>query len=109
MIVRLSNWLISTLRSYAYPAAVCTLRVGTSTAYHRVNLASLNADPSAGTITVVFVFIDRTTVRLSDSIIVDLFNFNAPVIASNVNVTIPSNYTWGQVALVDTITLIGAV
>jgi hypothetical protein len=113
MIVRLSDWLTSTLRSHEYSALVCSLILNyleySEPRRQSVRLVSLNADPSTRTITAVFRFVNLTDEELRHTTIVELYHFTGFTIASNVNVTIPSEYTWGQVALVETITLVGAV
>jgi hypothetical protein len=113
MIVRLTDWLISTLRSYEYSALVCDLILNyladSEPISQSVRLISLNADPSARTITAVFTFVNMTDTELKYTTIVNLYHFTGFTIASDVNITIPSEYTWGQVALVEIITLVGAV
>jgi hypothetical protein len=109
MIVRLTDWLTSTLRLYTYPAPVCLLTISSVSYTQRVRLASLQAGPSAGTITAVFVFTERTTNRLNESTISTPTRFTGGSLGITVSLTIPSEYTWGQVALVETVTLVGAV
>jgi hypothetical protein len=109
MIVKLSDWLTSTLRLYRYPASICGVRVGTASFIQNVRLTYLSSDPSAGTVTAVFLFTEATAAKLKDSTIWGLYRFTSAEITRDLNVTIPSEYTWGQVALMETITLIGAV
>ena len=109
MIVKLSDWLISMLRLHRFPAVICVLRFGATPVEHRVRLASVNADRSTNTITVVFTFVDNLDAKLNMASIVVLNHFAGYIIVNNANVIIPSEYKWGQVALVETIKLIGAV
>jgi len=109
MIVKLSDWLTSMVTKYSYPKQIAKINTGTAIMLHNVRLTSIATDPAANTITLTYIFTTATTVRLNSTTIIDLYRFGGSSLVPGINLVIPSSYTWGQVALVQQIRLIGAV
>ena len=109
MIVKLSNWLLSTVR--AYPPDSPAALIGTSpvSTQQRVTLVYASYDPSTNSISVVWQFTNLRSSALNSAPVISLIRLDTGSTLVNTNFTIPYSYTWGQVALVETITLIGAV
>jgi hypothetical protein len=110
MRIILSDWLMSTIRLYEYPVVVCEIApvTGGVVIYQAVTLVSVIRNPSENTITLVFVFTRALDWRLNNTSVRYLRRFAGPRLTGLLGLVIPSEYTWGQVALVEVIGLTGA-
>ena len=106
MIIKLSDWLISTLRLYTYPAPVC--RLGGSFDQY-VRLVNIRREQSRNAIIITWLFTHLWNVRLDAYPITALFRFDGDGLIGGLNIVIPSSYKWDEVALVEEIQLINAV
>jgi hypothetical protein len=110
MIVKLSDWLISTARLYPSNVVCCRIVVGSIIRDHAVSLLYLTRDASANTITAVWHFTTNTGNVINTTTIRDIFHLTGMYFSiTGLNIVIPLSYTWGQVVLHETVTLIGAV
>jgi len=116
MIVKVSNWLIS--QAKLYPPNLPALQIIISGASRNQNVTLLYAyiDSSTGNIIIAWVFTQYTNYQLSSTPLYALLRLDNGsffiVYQKDPNTnqfpTIQSSYTWGQVLLVESISIYGA-
>jgi len=109
MIIKLSDWLISTVKLYPPNVKVASVMIGTVVYSHYVTLLYAERSSSENVITVVWKFESHRNEKLSSSTIVALHRMTGETLIDNINYPLKSDYTWGEVFLQETIKLIGAV
>jgi len=110
MIVKVSNWLISQAKLYPPNSLALVIIVGGTQRNQNVTLLYAYIDSSTGNIIIAWVFTQYTNYQLSSTplyALLRLDNGSNLVVYMNY-ITIPSSYTWGQVLLVESISIYGA-
>ena len=110
MIVKVSNWLISQAKLYPPNSPAVMIIVKGTGVNQNVTLLYAYIDSSTGNIIIAWVFTQYTNYQLSSTplyALLRLDNGSNLVVYKNY-LTIPSSYTWGQVLLVESISIYGA-
>ena len=112
MKVKLSDWLLSILELYRVDAICCYVRWNAPpepvVVPQNVRRIYIETKPSERKIIITWAFTNLIFAPLKDTTIVSLVHFDAQTHIMDVNVTIQSDFKWGEVVLVEEITLIGA-
>jgi len=108
MEVNLSNWLVSTVR--LYPSNVKVAEVEVFGRSGSLNVTLMYVDRSSpDVIKTAWKFATFTDTHTSDTVIVTLYRLTGEVLEDNLYMVLATDYTWGQIYLLDIIKLIGAV
>ena len=110
MKINISNWLISQVQLYP-PNSPAVLGLNTSAnagVYLTVSLYLLTTNDPCGNIKIAWVFGGSTSTSISVTKITDLYRMDSGATFYSPNITIPMNYTWGQVLLIECISISGA-
>jgi hypothetical protein len=110
MIVKVSNWLISQAKLYPPNSPALVIIADGTQRNQNVTLLYAYIDSSTGNIIITWVFTQRTNYQISSTplnILLRLDNGSNLVVYKDY-LTIPSSYTWGQVLLVESISIYGA-
>jgi len=110
MKINISGWLISQAQLYPpnSPAVVGSDTSANATVYLTVSLYSLTTNDPCGNIKIAWVFSGSTSTSISVTKITGLYRMDRGTIFYPSNITIPMNYTWGQVLLIECISILGA-
>ena len=110
MIVKVSDWLISTVKRYRPMSTAATMYVGNVYYTLYVTLIYAGRDPSADVVKVVWKFDGAKDVKLRDSAIDRLDRLDGRgALFTGLNYVIQSDFTWGEVYLQEEIKVVGAV
>jgi hypothetical protein len=112
MKIKLSDWLLSTLAKYTVEAPCCYVRWNTQdyevAVPQNVRRVYTETRPSERKIIITWVFTNLVYTPLKDTTIVKLVHLDGQTYIMDVNITIQSDFKWGEVVLTEEITLIGA-
>jgi len=110
MKINISNWLISQVRLYP-PNSPAVLGLNTSanaTVYLTVSLYFLTTNDPCGNIKIAWVFGGSTSTPISATQIQNLYRMDSGTTFYSTQKTYNLNYTWGQVLLIECISISGA-
>jgi hypothetical protein len=112
MKVKLTNWLLSTLELYRTDRICCHVRWNAPNyqpiVTQSVRRVYVETRPSERKIIITWIFTNLLYTPLKDTTIVSLNHFDGQTNLMSVNITIQSDLKWGEISLVEVITLIGA-
>jgi len=112
MKIKATDWLLSTLAKYTIESICCYVRWNAQpepvVVPQNVRRVYTETRPSERKIIVTWVFTNLVFTPLKDTTITSLVHLDGQTHIMNVNITIQSDFKWGEVVLVEEIKLIGA-